>query len=124
MVVEVIEDLDSAAVGQLPVGEVALPHLVGERRLEADEGATWSLVGLWGDQPLTLEDAPDSGHRGGVQRLQSEVVGDGVRAAVVPCPVQLLAQLEDRPLDLGGHGMGHDAGRRERGSRAGSPPSR
>jgi len=35
VVIEVVEDLDTSAVSELPMGEVALPHLVGQVGFEA-----------------------------------------------------------------------------------------
>ena len=61
MVVLEVENLDLAAVGELPLGGVALPGLVGQLGLEADERSFGALVGLGDDQPLALEDAPDGG---------------------------------------------------------------
>jgi hypothetical protein len=48
VVVLEVEDLGIAAVRQGPVGGVGLPHLVGQLRLEADEGGPGPLVGLGG----------------------------------------------------------------------------
>jgi hypothetical protein len=59
VVVEEVEDLDVGAVGQLPVGSVDLPHLVGEVGLEAYEGAAGALLGLGNDAAVAGEDAPD-----------------------------------------------------------------
>src|ERR1700694_2064155 len=46
VVVEQIQDLDRAAIGQVPGGGVRLPELVGQLSLEADEGGARPLVGL------------------------------------------------------------------------------
>ena len=54
MVVEAVEDLDAAAVGELPVGAVGLPQLIGQRSLEADEGRARALVGCGAISPLRL----------------------------------------------------------------------
>jgi hypothetical protein len=48
VVVEVVEDFDVGAVGEAPVSGVALPHLVGQRRLEADERGLGTLLRLRG----------------------------------------------------------------------------
>ena len=37
VIVEVVEDLDASVIGELPVREVALPHLIGEIGFEASE---------------------------------------------------------------------------------------
>ena len=105
MVVEVVEDLDAGVVGELPVSEVALPHLVGQIGLEADERALGPLLRLWRDQPVALEDAPDGGDGWSVGACQRKVVVDGVWAGVVSCGVQLTAQGEDRFLELGSGGV-------------------
>ena len=101
MVVEAVEDLDAAAVGELPVGAVGLPQLVGQRSLEADEGRARALVGLRSDQPIAPEDAPDGRHRRRAAELETEVVGDGVRPAVVAGVGEFPAEANDRGLDLG-----------------------
>jgi hypothetical protein len=46
VVVEAIENLDISAVGELPMGGVRLPELVGEFSREADERGARSLVRL------------------------------------------------------------------------------
>lgn len=38
MVVDQVEDLDLGGVGQVPVGGVGLPELVGQLSFEADKG--------------------------------------------------------------------------------------
>jgi fucose permease len=47
------------AVSELPVGHIALPALVGQRRFEADVGGLRALAGLVGDEPPTLERSVD-----------------------------------------------------------------
>jgi hypothetical protein len=105
VIVEVIEDLDADTVRELPMGEVALPYLVGQVGFEADERAFRLLLGLRGDQPVAFEDAPDRGHRGDVGIGEPEVVRDGVWAAVVAGRVELVAQLDDGGLDVVADGM-------------------
>ena len=61
MVIFEVEDLDRAAVGELPGGSVALPSLVWQLGLEADEGGAGTLMRLRSDQALALEDPPDGG---------------------------------------------------------------
>jgi len=46
LVVEEIQDLDRAAVGELPGSRVQLPGLVGQAGFEADEGGARSFVRL------------------------------------------------------------------------------
>ena len=50
MVVEEVQDVDLAAVGELPVRHVGLPAFVGKRRLESHPGASGALVRLRGDE--------------------------------------------------------------------------
>ena len=52
VVVEVVDDLPVGAVGEVPVGNVALPHLVRKRGLEADEEGLGALLRLGRDQYL------------------------------------------------------------------------
>ena len=79
---------------------------MGQRCLEADEGAAWLFLRLWRDQAVAFEDAPDRGHRGDLCELQPKVLRDRVRSVVVAGGVQLLAQRDDGGLDLGGHRVG------------------
>jgi hypothetical protein len=37
VVIDLVEDLDNLARGQLPRGDVCLPHLVGKLRFKADQ---------------------------------------------------------------------------------------
>src|SRR5437588_1349417 len=53
---------------------VALPHLVGERRLEADEGRLGALLRLRRDLAVAFEDATDRGHGGDIAAALLEVV--------------------------------------------------
>src|SRR5439155_6946897 len=55
VVVDEVEDLDLGAVGEAPVGAVALPHL------GRDPGGLGPLLGLGRYQPAALQDAPDGG---------------------------------------------------------------
>src|SRR5207245_7154859 len=88
-------------VGQLPGDGIALPGLVGQLGLKADEGAARPLLGLGCDQAVTFEDAPDRRHCRHWFGATDEVVGDGLRAGVVTGLVQLLAELENVRLDAG-----------------------
>ena len=101
VVVEAVEDLDAAAVGELPVGAVGLPELVGQLGLEADERGSRPLVRLRSDQPVAGEDAPDRRHRRRAADLEAEMVGDRVWAAVVAGVSKLPSQANDRGLNLG-----------------------
>ena len=100
MVVDQIQDLGVAAAGQLPVGDVELPELVGEGGLEAMEGGLGALAWLRGDLALAAEDPPDGGRRGHLLDQRLEMVGDGASAGVVAGCDQLLAQPQDRGLDV------------------------
>jgi hypothetical protein len=110
VVIEVVEDLGASAVSKLPVGEVALPHLVGQVGFEADVGTLRLLLRLRSDQPVAFEDAPDRRHRGDVGMGEPEMMRDRVRSAVIAGGVELLAQHDDRGLDLGRRGVGAGPG--------------
>ena len=105
VIVEPVEDLDFGAVGQLPVGEVGLPALVGLGGLEAVVGAFGAFAWLWGDQAVVVQDAPDrgggrhgqagsvqvtlQGQRPGVEALVDEGFTqphDGGDYVIVDCP--------------------------------------
>jgi hypothetical protein len=101
VVVEAVEDLDTTAISELPVRAVGLPEFVGEVGLEADERRLRPFARLRGDQPMASEDAPDRRHRGRGAEFEAEVVGDGVRAAVVAGGSEVMAEVDDRCLDLG-----------------------
>ena len=100
VVVEAVEDVDAGAVGELPVGAVGLPELVGEIGLEADERGLRPFARLRGDQAVAGEDAPDGRHRGRGAEFEAEVVGDGVWAAVVAGACEVVTPANDRGLDL------------------------
>src|SRR5947209_2938357 len=101
VVVDEVEDLDPGTVGQVPVGRVRLPTLVGQAGLEADEGGARPLVRLWDDQAPTTEDSPDGGARGeALGQSCGKVVGDGLRSGVMTGGQQLLALLDDGGDDL------------------------
>ncbi len=59
VVVDLVEDLDVAAVGQLPVSGVGLPHLVGQLGLKANPRGPRALLRLRCDQAVRLQDSPD-----------------------------------------------------------------
>src|SRR5437660_9493332 len=79
LVIEEVEDLDRAAVSELPGGGVKLPGFVGQLGLEADEGSSGSFVRLGGDEALALEDAPNGGDRWRFGNSLRQVVMDGLR---------------------------------------------
>jgi hypothetical protein len=59
VVIEPVDDLDFAAVGEVPVGEVGLPERVGRGSLKADPGAARALARLGHDEACGPEEAPD-----------------------------------------------------------------
>ena len=61
VIVEPVDDLHSAAVGELPVGEVRLPALVGLVGLESPIRPFGSLLRFWADQPRSGENTTDGG---------------------------------------------------------------
>jgi hypothetical protein len=95
VVVEQVQDLDRAAIGQVPGGGVCLPELVGQLSLEADEGGARPLMGLRDDQTLAFENAPDGGDRRRVVELGLEPLADALRTVVVACLTQLSAESDD-----------------------------
>ncbi len=110
MVVDQVEDLDLAGVGEVPLGGVGLPELIGEFGFKADEGGLGPFVRLRCDQALALEDAPDGDSRRGLVEAAGEVMEDGLRPSVEAGRNQLLAELEDGVddglVDLVGTGTG------------------
>jgi hypothetical protein len=100
VVVFEVEDLDRAAVGQLPGRGVDLPGLIGQLGHEAHKGAARALLGLGRDQALALEDPPDSGGRGHGRQPLREVVEDGLGTRVVTRLAKLSAELNDLGFDL------------------------
>jgi hypothetical protein len=100
VIVEPVEDLDLAAVGQAPVGEVGLPALVGRGGLEPDPRAAWALAGLGDDEPGRVEDPPDGRGRWDGETLAPEVPGDGDRTGVKPAAGQLGPQRDDASADM------------------------
>jgi hypothetical protein len=101
VVVDQVENLDVGGVGQLPVGRVGLPHLVGQLGLEANPRGLGTLVRLGRDQAVGLEDPPDGRPRGRGSEAQAKVVGDGLRSGVMTGTGQLAPQLDDCILNLG-----------------------
>src|SRR5689334_793196 len=95
MIVDEVEDLDLAGVGEVPFGGVGLPELVGQLRLEADEGSLGLFVRLRRDQALALEDAPDGDSRRRLVEAAGEVVEDGLWAGVQAGGGELGAEFED-----------------------------
>jgi hypothetical protein len=124
VVVEPADDLDLAAIGEPPVGEVGLPALVGCRGLEPDPRAARALARLGDDETRRAEDPADGrGRRGrppSRPRCQAIVTGP----ASSPRAISSRRRATIRSRVASGVWPGLDRGRRERGSRASSPPSR
>jgi hypothetical protein len=59
VIIEPVEDLDVAAVGQGPVGDIGLPAFIGLLGLETDVGAFGPFTRPRGDQGVVVQDAPD-----------------------------------------------------------------
>jgi hypothetical protein len=53
VVIDHVQDLDMNAIGELPVRDVGLPHLVRQLRAEADQAAAGLLLWLGDDQALS-----------------------------------------------------------------------
>ena len=106
VVVEPVEDLDLAPVGQAPMGEVGLPDFVRCRGLEPDPRAARALARLGHDQSGGVEDAPDRRARRHGQARALEVPGDRDRTRVEAIGSELAAQCDD-PV---AHGVGRSLG--------------
>ena len=91
VVVDDVEDLDGGAVGEVPVGGVGLPALVGLVGFEADQRRLRAFLRLGGDEPAAGQDPPDrrGGGCGAVAPVQ--VRGDGRGAGIQPVVEQLFA---------------------------------
>lgn len=99
MVIDDVEDLDVAAIGEGPVRDVGLPPLVGLFGFEADIGALGALVGLGGDEAPLGEDPPDRADGGAVPVALVQVERDRRRPGFVALSVEGLADLDDLVLD-------------------------
>jgi hypothetical protein len=125
LVVDPAQDLDVAAVGEPPVGEVTLPALVGQVGLEADVGRARSFLRFDLGEAGSTQGAIDRCRRHAQVVMLAEMPGDRVRPGVQPSSDQFVTQLHDQ---LGG--LAQDGsrmlvcGRRERGSNAASPSAR
>ena len=64
------------------MGDVGLPALIGQRRLEAHIGAARSLAGLGGDEAPSHEHAPHARGRRSVAVATGEVIVDGLGAGI------------------------------------------
>ena len=102
VVVEDVQDLDVGAVGELPVGGVGGPHLVGLFGLEAQVAALGALVRLRGDEPAGGQDPPDRADRRSRAVALLKVERDGGRAGLMAIAVELFADRDDLLLDRSG----------------------
>jgi hypothetical protein len=59
VVVEQVEDFDLVAVGEVPVGDVGLPQLIGHGGFEAFPRRAGPFVRLSDDEASAFEDAPN-----------------------------------------------------------------
>ena len=102
VVVDDVEDLDVGVVGQLAVGDVGLPALVGLGGLESSPRGAGSFLGLCGDESAAAQDPPNSRHGRsfGDGRIGVQMGGDGFGAGVEPLSVEGLAQPHDGVFDL------------------------
>ena len=105
VVVEPNEDFDIGVVGEAPVGEVALPGLVGKVGFETDVGGLGSFLWFGGDETGSDEVAADRRDRRGHLVVGVEVPGDCLGAGVKAFGDELLAQVRDQ-LDHGGWELG------------------
>jgi hypothetical protein len=99
LVVDPAQDLDVAAAGEPPVGEVALPHLVGQVGLEPDVGGFRSLLRFDLGHASSTQGAIDRCRRHGQVVMLAEMPGDRFRPGVKPSSDQFATQLHDQ---LGG----------------------
>src|ERR1700682_3475062 len=102
LVVEEIQNLDRAAVEELPRSRVQLPGLIGQLGLEANEGRLRTLVRLRRDESVAFEDAPDGGERRHPVDLADEVMGDGLGPSIVTAGDELLTKPQDLSLHVRG----------------------
>lgn len=117
MVVDEVDDLDFALALEVDVGDIGLPHLVGQIGHEAHVGGPGPLMGLGGDKaprPQHPPDGRDAGHSG---VALGEVEVDGRRPGVEPGVDQLLSDGDDLVLvevvDPGGRDLGTPRTRRQ-----------
>ena len=124
MVVEEADDLDLAAIREVPLGRVGLPHLIGLVRLEAYVAGLRALLRLRGDEALPHQDAVDRGRRRGVAELAPEVDLHGGRPSVGAVLQELLAEQHDPVLDVRRGLVRVGAMRSGARYKASAPPSR
>ena len=108
MVVEDVEDFHAGAIGEVPVGDVGLPELVGLLGGEPFPGTAGAFVRLGCDEAAAGQAAPDGRYcrdfgEGGVAQ---QVGVDGVGAGVIALFGQAFAQPHDGVLDVVVDGVG------------------
>ncbi len=112
VVVDQVQDLDLGATGEPPVGDVGLPAFIRLIGLEPDERAPRALLGLGDDEAPAGKDPPDRCDRWAAAVALGEVEPDRVGPGIKPLVGQVLAELDDLPLQ----GL-----RRAMGARPGQP---
>src|SRR6266478_3531632 len=95
MVIDEVEDLDFAGVGQAPLGGIGLPELIRQLGLEADERSLGAFVRLRSDQAMALENAPDGDPGRSARKAAGQVMKDGLRTCVESGRRELGTELED-----------------------------
>src|SRR5437660_1498402 len=92
-VVDEVQDLDRAAVGELPGSRIQLPGLIGELGLKTDERGPRALVRLRSNQAVAFEDPPHGRDRGHAFDLADEVMGYGFRPGIVTRRDEVVSKL-------------------------------
>ena len=103
VVVDDVEDLGASAAGELPVGDVQLPSLVGLVGLEPDVAGLGPLAGLRGDESPPGQHPPDCRHRRGAAVQPRQVHRDRGCAGVQALLAQRLAQRDDLVFQFPAH---------------------
>ena len=121
MVIKPVDDLHTGAVGELPVGEVRLPALVGLVGLESPIGAFGPLLRFRGDQPGGDENTADGGESRWPESFLLQPGRNRDRAVVqsAACSSQRSVQIRSRSAAVTAREL--LCGRRDRGSTASQP---
>gem|GEM_PF-4619623 len=82
MIVDEIEDLNTSAVAQLPMGEIGLPGFIRLGCFKADIGRAGTFAWLGLDEAIAGENLPDGGDGRGAAEFKAQVVGDGVGTGI------------------------------------------
>ena len=110
MVVDEVQDLHTGAVGQGPVGEVGLPHLIGLGGGEAALRGMGPLMRFRDHGACGAQDPVDRRPGRRSEAFAFEVRGDGLGPGVEPFTGQLGAQGKDAGPDRPAGGLRVDAG--------------